>query len=260
MRDQARLAKAKRETSDLELMNVPPVYKEDGPEWAGQVLWVTRGTRPEALFAARRLSTRLTVWTALEDADALYMWAFFEKYPSLGIIFEVYDSDDLHHKGFQESWADSDLAGEEVSARSTSGWGILARGQRSRAFLDVGVRRQSVTGFSSPDSELRAQADMVVRSAAVVQTVLRAIFGRDVFERLRTDHAAALSAIRAGHSRKMAYMRRTQKISIGLIADYCAAVNTEISACKSGENLSDLLTKALDSNVFWRLARLLGVG
>ena len=65
-------AKAKREKSDLELMNVPPVYKEDGPEWAGQALWVTRGTRPEALFAARRLSTRLTVWTALEDADALY--------------------------------------------------------------------------------------------------------------------------------------------------------------------------------------------
>ena len=58
----------------------------------------------------------------------------------------------------------------------------------------------------------------------------------------------------------MAYMRRIQEIGVGLIADSCAEVNTELKACKCGENLADIFTKAFDSNPFWRICRALGVG
>jgi hypothetical protein len=250
-------AKAKLDTHDLELAAQPGVYAQEAPEWTGQLMWITRGTRPDALFATRKCATRLHDWTALEDAMVLYEFGYFEKYPGLGLVFTVHQDEVFDIK--QIDFADSDLAGEEVTAKSTSGWLVLLRSVRSHAAVDFGVRRQSVTAFSTPDAETRAQADLIVRSAAVINHVLECIYRRRVEERLHSDNSACIAAIRAGHSRAMAYMRRTQKISVGLVADYCADSHTSLHYVKTGDNISDIFTKALDSVTFWRLAKLLGL-
>jgi hypothetical protein len=232
------------------------------------------------LNATRRLATRLHDWTALEDYLALWVFGFFAKFPDLGIIYQIHE-DDIAQL-VQMDYADSDLAGSEDSAKSTSGWlvaittnrpsasasldntpgsstDLLPPRPRSFAMIDHGVRRQTVTAFSSPDAELRAQADMIVRSAATLNVIMKALFLKVVEEIVNTDNAAAAAAMRAGHSRRMAYMRRTQKISAGLCADYVAEDNTKLQLIRSGENLSDLYTKAMDSNLFWRLCRAQGI-
>ncbi len=66
--------------------------------------------------------------------------------------------------------------------------------------------------------------------------------------------------IRAGFSRKLAYMRRTQKLSLGLVADYCASDDVEIEPEASKENLADIFTKPLDVGAHEEMTEQLGMG
>ena len=117
------------------------------------------------------------------------------------------------------TWADSDFCGDPDSTRSTSGWVSVVRGEKSWALMDFGSKTQPGTAYTTPDSELRALADAIVRSAAVLHTLFTSLLGYQPKERLYTDNDAALSVTRAGYSKKLAYLRRTQKTSIGFLAD-----------------------------------------
>ena len=85
------------------------------------------------------------------------------------------------------------------------------------------------------------------------------VWKRKVAEKILTDNAAALGAIRAGYSRKPAYMRRTQKVALGLLADYAADPNSSVGPVATLENLADIFTKGLDSAHFWKPVRYLGL-
>ena len=124
--------------------------------------------------------------------------------------------------------ADSDHAGEATSARSTSGWRLALEGTRTFALLDWGSRRQGGTAKSTPEAELLAIGDLITRSLAPVGEAISQAWGRQLFEAAETDNDAALADVLSGHSKKMAYVRHYQKLSIGLVHDYFDEENREI--------------------------------
>ena len=70
--------------------------------------------------------------------------------------------------------------------------------------------------------------------------------------KLIIDNDAALADVRSGHSKKMAYLRHYQKLSIGLVHDYFDEDNREIGRVDTDANDSDMFTKPLDTEAFER--------
>ncbi len=81
-------------------------------------------------------------------------------------------------------------------------------------------------------------------------TALEAVWGETVAEFLESDNSAAVQAIEASHSRKMACLSRTQKISLGLLHDYIDDDLRDIGLVGSADNDGDIFTKGLDVIVF----------
>lgn len=253
-------AKAKPDGNDEQLRLMPPKYREEAPEWTGVGFWVARGSRPECAKAVGRFSRRLHKWTAEEDALVLDFFGFLKKHASMGLLFVVWLEDVHRGSLIQKGWADSDLAGDPETTRSTSGWCVALVGQKTWALLDWGSRYQGATEPSTPGAELQALCDLITRSSAILNTFLRALYRRAVHEKLMSDNSAAVSVVRAGYPRRLAYMRRSQKLSLGLVADYVADTNTELIQVESAHNLADMFTKSLDNDTFWRLCAYLGIG
>jgi hypothetical protein len=117
--------------------------------------------------------------------------------------------------------------------------------------IDWAAKRQPATAFSTPDAEERAIADMITRSLGPIANFCEQVFPYDVKEEILTDNAAALSVSQSGVSRKLSYTRRTQRVSVGLVSDYCNADNCEALKEDSKLNGADLFTKALDHADHW---------
>ena len=71
---------------------------------------------------------------------------------------------------------------------------------------------------------------------------------------------AAEAAMKTGVSKKLSYMKRTQRVSLGFLADYCNDEGVEVVGTDSDKNKSDLLTKALDHEKHWVCCGSLGMG
>ena len=76
---------------------------------------------------------------------------------------------------------------------------------------------------------------------------------------MRSDADVSISAIKKGYSRKMSYLRRTQKVSLGFLHDYFSCENTNLSHVPGESNDADLLTKGLDHESHWRHTLALGL-
>ena len=101
-------------------------------------------------------------------------------------------------------------------------------------------------------AELLAIGDLMTRSLAPVGEAISQAWGVLLFEAAETDNDAALADVRSGHSKKMAYMRHYQKLSIGLVHDYFDEEHRELGRVDTQANDSDMFTKPLDMETFER--------
>ena len=188
--------------------------------YVGQLLWLARGTHPDIAHAVQRLSTRVHGWTCEEDQALYHLMQYLKGTVNKSLWYVISPYDKQTGLLFLHGRADSDHAGEATSARSTSGWRLALEGPRSFALLDWGSRRQGGTAKSTPEAELLAIGDLITRSLAPVGEASSQAWGTQLFEAAETDNDAALTDVRSGHSKKMAYLRHYQKLSIGLVHDY----------------------------------------
>jgi len=89
---------------------------------------------------------------------------------------------------------------------------------------------------------------------------LESIWGFHTPEENFIDNEAGEYVLNAGHSRKLAHMKRVQKVSIGLLSDYVNADEVTLSHTTSGDNVADIGTKGLDHKLHWTFCRALGLG
>jgi hypothetical protein len=132
-------------------------------------------------------------------------------------------------------------------------------GPSSFALVDYSARKQDATAKGTPSAEFTAISDAVTRSTAVIWIFLEQLWQREVSEVILTDNAAALATLRSGNSKALSHLRRTMRVSIGLVADYANGANTVAEKVATGDNCADLFTKALEADVFWRHVLALGI-
>ena len=118
--------------------------------------------------------------------------------------------------------------------------------------------------FDAVHREAAGRIAAAARDAGVARLVHVSAIGADEaspsnYGKSKAAGEAAVAAVRAGYSRRLAYMRRTQRLSLGLVSDYCADPDVEIDSTPSKQNLADIFTKPLDREDFERLSRRLGI-
>ena len=244
--------KYRREDGDAALAEVPGIFTENAAAYVGQLLWLARGTRPDIAHAVQRLSTRVSKWSGEEDKALYHLMQYLKGSLQRSIWYSVDPAEISRGTVVLHGRCDSDHAGQPTSARSTSGWRLALEGTRTFALLDWGSRRQGGTAKSTPEAELLAIGDLITRSLAPVGEAISQAWGRQLFEAAETDNDAALADVRSGHSKKLAYVRHYQKLSIGLVHDYFDEDNREIGRVNTDDNDSDMFTKPLDIEAFER--------
>jgi hypothetical protein len=151
---------------------------------------------------------------------------------------------------------DSDHAGCLDSRRSTSGMVSKVIGKYG---TDIRVaehaKRQGNIGYATADAELVAGVG-AAKVSIKHHFLICKLLGFDVPLIYEGDNAAACSAIRAGYSDKLAYMKKTQGISIAWAH---TNMSNFLEQIPSDKNVADSMTKALPKNTFERLRTMLGV-
>ena len=132
-------------------------------------------------------------------------------------------------------------------------------GPRSHSLVSWATRTQQGTAKSTGDAETTAIGEYISTSGESMRTLLEQLYARSVWLIMRSDADVAISAIRKGYSRKLSYLRRTQKISLGFLHDYTHDEYTLLQKVRGDSNDSDVLTKGLDHITHWRHLHALGM-
>ena len=221
----------------------------------GRLLWVARGTRPDLAHAVNRLSRRLQRWTRLKDLllDRV-MWYISCTY-GLGLLFEVCPAE--RNQMAAVTFVDADFANDIDTTKSTSGACCAVMGPRTKALLNWASKSQPVTSKSPPEAEMVAAVEGTCNVGEPVRLLFEATLGRVVHHAVLPDPDTARTAVEKGYSRRLAYIKKTQRISIGWLHDHFLREDTTLARVDTLKNWSDILTKALDHAKHWgHLARM----
>ena len=203
------------------------------------------------------LSTRVRQWTAYEDRllERLYGYLAFSRLVCL--------EQRVHPGDFQVlaiiAHVDADHGGDLFTTRSRSGWAVSLDGPRSHALIGWCSKQQGATGKSTGDNEVTSVSDAISTNAESIRCAFEQMVDRDVWLILRSDADAAIGAIHKGYSRKMSYLRRTQRVSIGFLHDFVGDEHTALKKVHTDSNDSDVLTKSLEKEAHWRHSFAMGM-
>jgi hypothetical protein len=251
--------KAKFDAKDLELIEYEGVMASVAREHVGKLFWVARVCRIDITHVVSIIARHVTKWSMLDDAILTRCYAYLLLTCEMGVQFVVH-YDEVRSGLKQDNYSDSDLSGDPSTTKSCSGWAILIQGEKTKALLDWGSKLQTATARNTPEAEIVAHSDMISRGAAPLSCFLESIWGFHTPEENFIDNEAGEYVLNAGHSRKLAYMKRVQKVSIGLLSDYVNADEVTLSHTTSGDNVADIGTKGLDHKLHWTFCRALGLG
>lgn len=143
-----------------------------------------------------------------------------------------------------ELFTDSDFAGDVDTRRSTSGWIIFVRGEKTNCLLSWGSKKQSAVALSSAEAEVVALRNGM-RQTIPIRQVMERLLGRQIAVKIKVDAKAALDAVNNGYSKRLNHMRRVHGVSLGWIADEVHNGGYELQLVASKDNIADALTKNL---------------
>jgi hypothetical protein len=266
--------KQKRDEVDKRLALRRGYYTDRSSEQVGMWLWLVRGSRYDCSNGVLVLSRRVRIWSCEEDGILHRLYRYLKGTMEIGIVVVTNLEDVQEGRLKLVGRADSDFIGDEATSRSCASYTSTITSRPTgtvtiqtikdsrwdtQALLDFAARGMPATSFSTPDSETRAVADLIVRSIGPIANCFEQIWDTKLPEEIGTDNAAALAVCRSGVSKKLAYLRRTQKVSIGLISDFCNGEDgAHLFKEESLSNGADLGTKAHDHVNHWEhMSRLL---
>ena len=215
----------------------------------GRLLWVVRGTRPDLAHAVNRLSRRLQNWTRLEDLLLDRVMRYISCTYSLGVLYEI-NPKELHQLAIV-THVDADCANDIVATKITLGGCSSLMGPSSYALLHWASRAQPLTARSPPKAEMIAVEEEFCDVGEPVRLLFEAVLDRTVYHAVRTDSDPARFAVEKGYSRRLAHIKKLQRISIGWLHDVFRRPRTDLSRVDTKKSRADLFTKALDHLSHW---------
>ena len=111
---------------------------------------------------------------------------------------------------------------------------------------------QTSTSSSTAESETVAASYTLRRESLPIQTLFLEITVRVLPVVHRIDNTQAIRAIEVGYSKKLRYLPRTHRVSVGFLNECCKneELRLTIKYCPTTDMKADLFTKALDATKF----------
>jgi len=244
-----------------------PMIGKSCSRWNGKLLWLMRGTRPDLGVLTRKCSSRISKWDHCDDALMHRGMCYLKGTYDLGLSYCGKPSDIDNVIG--DIYWDSDFCGDVADTKSTSGHLGFIRGENTLGLVEWGAKGQTATALHTADAETTAAKDATSKTALPLGSLLDSLLGRTVALAGHGDNDASLAAIRRGYSKKMSYIKRTQKVSIGSLKEVWCGESPDLEddeghpnillRVDSENNPSDVMTKGLPPEKHWKFLRWMGM-
>lgn len=224
----------------------------------GAILFVARGTRNDVLVVVLVLGRAVKKWLRRHDRalHRLYSYLWCTREAGQNMRVNPVDLDSF----LAVLYFDADFCGPDDTARCASGYCFFLRGRFTNALLDGISKLQTSQSVSTPEGEIVAGAAGMMRCAFPLRTMSEDILGRRVEMVALTDNSTALQDLLQGSSKTMKHLRRQHKVSISLLSEIFQKTGHVLDKVDTGDNTSDILTKALGPEVHLKHTRGLTLG
>ena len=257
----------------------PPQVPKDVPdlfaskeEHGGKFGWIARGTRPDVCVAQRKISTRYHCWNRLDDAMVHRVYRYLKATLGLGIGIWAHPEDLSSRQLLVSLRTDSDHANDTTTTKSVAGGRTVVRGVRGTWIpFSWWARRMGQTSRNTGEAETTALDIGTFEEAIPLQGILEELLGNEIRVIAEVDNTACIGAVAKGFSRKLAYLKKARRVSLGALHEYYVGDgNPERKASdeftvnrlhhRSGEtNDADLLTKGFPYDRHWELCTRIGM-
>lgn len=235
----------------------------------GETGRLVRGSRPDLAVLYRRLATRFVRWTRKEDYILHRGFQYITKTTNIGLTFTAH-VDDLEYLIVNQG-SDADHGDDLYDTKSTSGRLVKLKGPRGTNIpIAWFARKQGATTRNTAHAELGGLDETTFKFGLPLTGIMETILNRTVRLIAEADATAALGAVRRGYPRKLAYLKKVQKVSIPalhevfygnspeLIPDDAWTYN-RLTHRDSERNDADLLTKSFSVERHWALCEMIGL-
>ena len=220
-----------------------------------KLLWLARLSRPDLSYAIVSLAGSIARWSRNNDVQLKRLLGYVKGTYSLGLWGVV------QHTAIPPTlkvYCDADLAGDPVTCKSHSGIYAVTEFEDGSVFPLSWTSKRVVR--STTEAELASANEGIFQDAIPIKALLEAIQEVEVPTFPMEDNTSCIAIIQAGYSPKLRSMPRTHRISVAALSEALETNLIQIRHVESKLQLGDLLTKALNRQVFLDLRHGLGIG
>ena len=204
--------------------------------------------RPDISVAVQRLCRVVTKWTTTHDAALTRLYAYLESAGPLALHSEL-SPDDLQDVQLV-MWSDADWCGDSEDTKLTSGLflELLNPFTGRRWPISWAVRRQGSTSSSTAEAETVALSYATKYEGIPTLILLDALLGgvrRPMELVAKVDNTQAISVVHKGYSKKLKFLERTHKCSIGAIHELIQSGQLVVDYAPTLTHRGDGFTKCL---------------
>lgn len=247
-----------------ELLNKKGEMADHAASLVMKLMYGVRMALPQLCVIVGRLSSQITKWTADSDRRLHRVYCYLNNSLSMKLTGSLAISDLGHIQ--LNAWPDSDLNGDYLDTKSTSGYFVELAGDKGRGIpLSWGSRKQGSTAQHTAEAEIVSLAACLRNEAIPLQHLLQAILRIPVDLNLHEDNAAALIAATKGYSPSMRHLPRTQRVSVGFLHEQIVQEPVEgegrirLLKAETASHKGDLMTKELEPQQFERALAMIRV-
>jgi hypothetical protein len=248
-----------------------PKLKDVKEELGGKIVWIARGSRMDLQAAYARVASRFHLWERQDDWILTRIFQYLRFAMAIGILMEA-DSADID-SFVTALFTDTDHNSNPAHTKSSSCALSVIQGPNTKLPIDWFNRRQGSTAQNTTEAEIVGMKDGTYDSALPLTGILEEIFWREIRICAFMDNSAGALAIRKWYSRRLAYLPKTQRCSIGGLHAIYHGDAVELDALPGAEgttpnqlqhlsglkNPVDLLTKGHPTERHWDLMQLNGM-
>ena len=137
------------------------------------------------------------------------------------------------------------LRGDEQDCYSTSGGWIQLTGAATQFPLAWISKKQSTVARSTTEAETVALNFVLFEEGLPLLELFKVLFGPTSKLKVREDNEATAKVVASGYSKKLRYLKRTQKMSLSSLAEGLNKEAVSLSLVRSLDQKADVFTKAV---------------
>ena len=221
------------EMNDDATDNDPPAKYARYAELIGSLLYVSNTVRPDISFHVSQLARFMTKPRRQHWKAALHVLRYLKGTMDYGITFDG----NVKHTNILYGFADSDWAGDQHGAKSTSGYVFVMNG----GAVTWSSKRQSVTALSTAEAEL-ISASAATQEATYLRQLLLELSVKQPQTLIFEDNEAC---IKIAENPITSQRTKHVKVKYFYVREAVQRGEVQLVKVKSEDNAADALTKSL---------------